>query len=346
MAVGYPGGLDTYVPTLELSGNLMVSFSRNLKDYAVNRYSKITPVKLPRGAYLYFNPADQARLPNQPYGMRWPAGTVAPTGFHTTLGFEQRTYQTERFRLSTTLDQRSVDIANWDIQKKHTEALAQKVMANRAHSVATVATTPGNYPSGNTDTATNLAGGVLSGGTTADPRIYTTLTSAQLQIQKATSGAVKAMNGFRIVSNATTAVRFSRTREIREYLMQSPSGPAMIRMDEKNLNGAYGLPPTLYGTEVVVEDTYYNANNRGAATDTATPAFADNVLVICVKEDDLDGQVMAPGFSTFHQFVYEDMVVESFPDPRSRLLELTVTDEFQAKDVAPVCGYLVTAVFS
>ncbi len=346
MAVGYPGGLDTYIPALELSGNLMVSFSRNLKDYAVNRYSKITPVKIPRGPFLYFNPADQARLPNQPYGMRWPAGTVAPTGFHTTLGFEVQTYQTERFRLSTTLDQRSVDIANWDIQKKHTEALAQKVMANRAYMVATVATTSGNYPSGNTDTATNLAGGVLSAGTTADPKIYITLTATQLQIQKATSGAVRAMHGFKSVMNATTAVKFSRTREIREYLMQSPSGPAMIRMDEKNLNGVYGLPPTLYGTEVVVEDTYYNANNRGAATDTAVPVFADNFLAVVVKEDDLDGQVMAPSFSTIHQFVYEDMTVESFPDPRSRLVELTLTDEAQAKMVAGVSGYLVTAVFS
>lgn len=346
MATGYPGGLDTYVPTLELSGNLMVSFSRNLKEYAVNRYSKITPVKIPRGAYLYFNPADQARLPNQPYGVRWPAGTVAPTGMHTTLGFEQKTYQTERFRLSTTLDQRSVDIANWDIQKKHTEALAQKMMANRAYAVATLATTSGTYPATNTDTATNLAGGVLSGGTTADPRIYTAFTAAELVIQQQTSGAVKAQHGFRAVMNATTAVKFSRTREIREYLMQSPSGPAMIRMDEKNLNGVYGLPPTLYGVEVVVEDTYYNPNNRGAASDVATPAFADNILVLCVKEDDLDGQAMSPSFSTFHQFVYEDMVVESFPDPRSRLLELTVTDEFDVRAVAAVSGYRISAVFS
>ncbi len=40
------------------------------------------------------------------------------------------------------------------------------------------------------------------------------------------------------------------------------------------------------------------------------------------------------------------MTVESFPDPRSRLVELTLTDEAQAKMVAGVSGYLVTAVFS
>lgn len=344
MAIGYPGGNDTYVPALELSGNLMVSFSRNLKDYAVNKYTQITPVKIPVGTYLYFNPQDTARLPNQPYGPRWAPGTPAPTGFANNLGFEAKTYQTVRDAFPVTLDQRSVDIANWDIQKKHSEALAQRAMANRAYRVATIANT-GALFGNNTDTATNLAGGFLSAGTTADPKIYVALSAAALAIQAATQGAVKqGMLG--VVMNATTAIKFSRTREIREYLMQSPSAPAMIRMDEKNLNGVYGLPPTLYTYKVVVEDTYYNANNRGAATDTSTAVFDDNAIVMFTKESDLDGEVSSPSYSTFHQFVFEDMTVEVFPDTRNRLLEMRVTDESDPKMVAPPSGYRISAVFS
>lgn len=345
MAIGYPGGNDTYVPALELSGNLMVSFSRNLKDYAVNKYTQITPVKIPVGTYLYFDPQSTARLPNQPYGPAWPAGTPAPTGFQNTLGFEARTYQTKRFAFPVTLDQRSVDIANWDIQKKHSEAVAVKAMANRAYGVAAIASVTGTFPAGNTDTATNLAGGFLSAGTTASPNIYIAFSAAALAIQAATQGAVKqGMLG--VVMNATSAIKLSRTREIREYLMQSPSAPAMIRMDEKNLNGVYGLPPTLYTYKVVVEDTYYNANNKGAVTDTSVPVFADNFITMFCKESDLDGEISSPSFSTFHQFVMEDMTVETFPDQRNRLLEMRVVDESQPKAVAPVSGYGISAVFS
>lgn len=347
MAFGNPGGNDTYVPALELSGNLTVAFSRNVQDYAINKYSRVTPVKIPVGPYLYFNPLDQTRMPNRPYGSRWAPGTVAPTGFHNTLGFEVRTYRTERYRESVTLDERSVQIANWDVQKKHTESLAQKLMTNRSYAMATLVTTAGTYPAANTATATALAGGVLSGGTTADPRIKVAFDEAAMVIQAGTNGTIRFGN-LGVVMNAKTAQKLSRTREIREYMMQSQYAKDMVSYENQGLTrtNLYGLPPVLYGYKVVVEDLFWNVNNKGAAADASTAVFPDNVIVMFHKDGDSDTDAMNMNYSSFHQFVREDMVVEAFPDPRSRLLEFTVTDEFQAKDVAPVSAFLITGVFS
>lgn len=345
MATGYPGGLNTYVPTLELSGNLMVSFSRNVKKYPVNRYCTITPVKQPRGAYLYFNPLDQVRLPGQPHGNKWAAATLRPTGLQNTLGFEQKNYTTQRYSFDTTLDQRAVDIANWDVQKTHSEALAQKAMTHRAYQVCRVATTQSLYPSAHVVTATSLAGGVLSGGTTADPRILTAFTQASLLIQRDTGGRV-AQGEISALMNADTATRLSRTRELREYVMQSPDAMKMIRMDKANANRTYGLPEVLYTTPIVVEDQFYDPYNRGNASDGTTAVFPDNTILMFVRQGDLESSEGAASYSTLHTFMYEDMSVEAYPDVRNRLLQLDVTDEFTPEVVAPVTAVLITNVFN
>ena len=347
MAIGYPGNINTYIPTLELSGNLMVGFSRNIADFPLNRYITVTPVKLPFGAYLYFNPLDLGRVRNKPNGAKWAPGTLRPTGFQDNLGFEEKQFRCTRYNHSNTLDNLSVDVANWPIQKVNSEALGQEAMTERAWQVCNVISDSTKYAASHVVTASSLAGGFLDGGTTSDPRIYTAFSSAATLIQKDTMGRVRQGDLFALMNN-NTALKLSRSREIREYVMQQQNSRGMIAM--KSPEGAwlnrYGLPEDLYSYPVIVEDTYYNGSNRGNASEGGSNVFPDNTILVGVRKGGLESSEGMASYSTCHLFIYEDMTVEAHLDPRHRVLFMDVADHYTPEIVAPVSAVLIQNVFS
>lgn len=347
MATSYPGNLDTYIPTLDLSGNLMIGFSRNVKKYPVTRYMTPTPVKLKRGAYLYFNPLDNARLPNLPQGNKWPSASIRPASFGTSRGFEEKTFTCTRYSYSTLLDMEGVEQANWPIYERNSEELAHDAMVGRAYRACGKLTTQSLYPSGNVVTATSITGtgNFLDLGTTAAPYLFKALSQAGLIIQAATGGRVTP-GELSVLMNNNTAVRLSRSREIREYVMQQEQAYKQITMDKDSFNGSYYLPDVLFRFNVVVESLQYNANNRGASGEAFGPIFPDNQLLVFCRPGDLDGNEGEASYSTGHMFMYEDMKVETFPDVRNRVTEITVTDTTDEQVTAPPTGVIITNIFS
>ncbi len=348
MAVGAPGGSGSYVPTLELSGNLMVHYGRDLKAGAANRVAKVTPVKQRRGAYLQFDPLSIARLTNLPYSTHWPLGGIRPTGHDNKLQFQQQTFSCSRENFNTTLDSTSLDLANWPMLKMHSEILAQRAMTYKAYRVFNTLFTQSLYAATHVVTATTASGaGFLQSGTTADPRIKNAWDYCARLIQQDTNGAVRFGN-LSVVMNATTALRLSSSRELREYLMQQAGSLGMITLKDKSFNAVYGLPDVLYGYKVIVDDTFYNANEQNATGATSGPVIPDNQMVVCFTDD---GEMekpdsLAPSFNTIHVFAYEEFTVESTPDPRNRLTYLDVTMDFDVQVVAPPTGVIITNVFS
>lgn len=348
MAVGYPGGINTYIPTLDISGNLMVEYSRNWKSFALNRIVNVRPTKKPRGVYLRFNPKDQVRIqPNN----NWNPGNLRPVGFQNSLGFEQVEYTTKRYNYNVTLDQRTVDVTDWPIMKSHSNALGQQAMTNRSVITYNKLTTSGTYDAAHVKTSTQLGGwssGFIDGGSTADPRIKKVLDAASQIIQKATGGRIR-QGQLSVAFNSKSAQTLSVTRELREYVMQNPDAWKNVTLDDTNLNHAYGLPARLYGYNVVVDDTFYNPENRGSTAETdapSVPAWPDNTALVFLREGDLEVPDGGSTFSTCHLFAYEDMTVETFPDTRNRLVYLDVTDEFVPEVVSKVSAVLVTNLFS
>lgn len=345
MAFGNPGGNagNTYVPTLELSGHLLVNFSRNMKQ-SVNNYSRITPVKQKRGAFLKFDPNDLARMPNPDTEFTWAPGTPSPDGFTINQGFEQSEFSTIRYAWSTTLDQEAVDVANWDVKKAYADLLAQTAMTHRIYKVCKQLTTTGNFAATHVATATALGGGLTSAGTTADPIIKKTLDAAAIIIQSDTLGRVK-WGQLSVLINNNTALKWSQTRELREYLMQNPEAVKEITLDPSNLNAAYGLPKTLYGFKIVVEDSYYVSSNRGNATQTKVSVFPDNKAVVFLAEGDLEKE--GPySFNTCHIFAYEEMTVEEKAESWDRFVKMRVVMNYDTKIVAPATGFIITNLFS
>lgn len=349
MAQGNPGGQDTYVPLLELSGNLMIEYARNLHhtSLAINRACRVTPVKNTYGTYLQFNPLDLARNVNIPYDPDWAPGTLRPTGFESNLQFKTLTFRCDRKNHGKTLDKLGVDLANWPIMKAHTEALAQDAMTYRAIKVYNKMFDSTQYDATHVFSATTASGtGFLSGGTIADPRIKNAFDYAARIIMKDSMGKVQ-FGGLSVLMNHNTALKLSSTRELREYLAQQVNSEAQLRLDRgKSLNDAFGLPDRLYGYNVIVDSLFYSAVNKGNASLSGTPVIADNQILVCLADGPQEVPEGAPSYNTCHVFSYEEMTVESTEDTRNRLVFLDIVNNFTPEIVAPVTACLIQNIFS
>lgn len=349
MAFNGPGGNDTYIPTLELSGNLMIEYARNLDSptLAINRACRVTPVKQTRGAYMQFNPLDLARNTNAPYDPNWGPGSLRPTGFENNLQFQVKTFLCERKNHGKTLDKRAVDLANWPIMKAHTEALAQDAMTYRAYKVYNKMFDSTQYDATHVFSATTASGtGFLHAGTTADPRIKNAFDYAARKIMADSMGKVQ-FGGLSVLMNHNTALRLSSSRELREYLMQQAGSMDQLRLQKgRSLNDAFGLPDRLYGYNVIVDSLFYNPYNKGNAAISGTTVIPDNQILVCLADGPQEVPEGAPSYNTCHVFSYEEMTVETTEDTRNRLVYLDIVNDFTPEIVAPVTACLIQNVFS
>lgn len=348
MAVGsFPGGINTIIPLHDASGNLQIEFSRNPKSCKLNKYTVQQAVSVPRGAYAYFNPNDTIRLKS---GSKWAPGTPSPTGYTNLQGFEQKNFVCERYAFVSTLDQLGVDVGSWDVQKMHAKRLALQAMISRTNVVLGVITNTANYAAANVVTATVASGsGFLDGGTTADPRIMNAFQYAMQLIQVATGGRAGVAGAkFGALMSVDTARRLSRSREIREYVMQQINAPSLVTGSDESFMSStnYMLPDMLYKVDVVVEDTFINTGNDASVLDVNSNVMPNNVIIIYVREGGFNKEYGDQSFSSFTQFVYEDMTTEAMVNTWDRLVALRVTDFFDFKITSPVSVVVITNVFS
>jgi len=345
-------GIQVYVPLLELSGNLQINYSRNVNSLRskLNGYTKQVLTSGFRGNFLRFNPAENARLGRD---LRWPENTPRPLGRDNGIAWTVDSFETVQYQDARVLSMDTVDVANWDVQKRTTAALAQIMMANRTNKVCSTITNSGNYPSSQVKTATALNGsGFLHLGTPADPRILTTIQEAKAIIQtgtfsRFTDGELGAL------MNPNTARKLSRSRELREYLSNQVGSLGNITGKAKEYNGGYLLPPFLYDTQVIVEDTMLTTdpvNKSGTEAETGSFAFPDNTMIVFARSGDLDASEGEAGqdFSAFTQFVYkgEDMRLDSMTDNWNRQQYFGISDRFDVKITLPLTAVLITNLFS
>lgn len=344
-AGAFPNGMNTMIPLLEASGHLQIKYSRNPKSMRLNLYAAQVAAPAARGAYLEFNPLDTIRKRSK---AKWAYGTPAAAGLDNLQGFEQKNFFCERYQFPAVLDKASVDFANFDVQKVHSEKLGLQAMINRTEVALTSITNTALYPSTNTATAAVAGGGPLDGGTTADPRIFKAFTYAAQKIQEATGGrAGLAGARFGVIMNDKTALRLAQSREIREYVMQNPEALKLVTGDNENFMDAssYMLPTRLYKFDVVVEDGFINTGNPDSTLDVASRLFPDATIVVFVRTGGFNKEYGEADFNTFTQFVHEDMTVEAKTDDWDRLIYLRVVDNFDFKITSPKSGFVITSVF-
>jgi hypothetical protein len=343
-----PSATNAFIPNYEASGRLAVGFSRNAKRFKLLEYVKMIKSPKIRGYYLKFTNQVAGRVINQ-NRYNWSWGTPAPTPL------EQETFNWIEFNLLRNaypygIDWKTRQQADFDVWKVEQDNKATLAMTARVMRSITTLTTASNWQTAadpdisanHTDTATNLGGAKLDAGTSAAPSLQKALNAVMRLIMLDTMGAIPSDPSlFKVVFNPVTASAIVQSAEYHDYLKSSPDAYAAVT-GRLHPNSIYGLPPTLYGVPLVVEDTVKVTSERGA-TLARSFAFPDNTVLFTAREGSLEGVYGENGFNTFCIFHDRDLEVSQFDDPRNELTEGRVVEETAEVLTCPASGYLITS---
>lgn len=334
------GGLNTYVPSTNAlaTGALQVEFTRAVNTFPITKYAQIVPVNQMTGYYLRLNSDDNVRVTDVNEFV-WPLGNDRPVGKMNEHDFVSFTCQ--RFAYPFYIPNETVKQAAWDVVAQHARAKAQLAMTARSMRTATALTTSatfnavGNYYA----TGTAISGGAWTASTTNV--IQKGIQTALQRISLSTGGAVRAEYDVMMVISPTVANLLAQTSEVRDYVKNYPA--ALPFLQGSDTFAKYGLPPSLFGVQVVVDDSVKVTTRKGAASTTRSFVYGNSAVFVS-RPGGLVGVEGSTSFATCQIFAFEDMTVENWDDPKDRRIEGRVIDNSTSEVVAPVSGVLVADV--
>lgn len=358
MAAGYPSGTNTFVPSFEASGNLIISYSRSPSRFPLNKYCAIKKTTKDQGYYLNLTAQEAARVINNNLAeFAWPDGNDAPSNSWGNESFNFLPFLTQRYEYGFQIGYKATEQADWKILSQYAAIKAQQAMTARTLLGYTQLVTTTNYTNTvNLDTATNWSSrsgtpGFLNTGTGANPVLKAALNKMAQAINIATLGSVEASQ-LRVVISPIMADALGRSQEIHDFLRESPFALAQVRGDSPNQNGIWGLPTEVYGFPIIVENTVRVTSKKGATL--AEGYLADTISGSNIASGSTGNLIMlaAPGqlvseaggvdFSSLHIFAYEEMTVETKDDPDNRRTKGRVVEDIGAYLVAPAATALCT----
>jgi hypothetical protein len=225
-------------------------------------------------------------------------------------------------------------------------------MVNRTHRVLTLLEETSNWD-GHTDSANSLNGGYGKWDTASDQptdphynAIKKTLLSACERVNLATNAFVQPDDLVLVVSPGL-AQRMANTAEIHNYVKYGPFSKEAL---EKGANARWGLPPTLYGFDVIVEDAVrvssrMSADGTQASGSSRTYIKSDTSALLLSRKGGINGTYGTNSFATVQLYFYDwEMATYVFDDPKHERTDGHVTDCFAEVLAAPQAGYLITSV--
>jgi hypothetical protein len=346
----YSSANNVYIPTFsaEASGALIVSYARDPKRFAVNRYTQVTKVDRQQGKYIRLNPFDQSRLLTlDGSDAVWADGADRP--INSDVQMEYPLYGTTRKSLGFYVGDLAATQSAWDIVAAKAAVVASRMMTLQTAvainaAVTGLAANTGGTTSG---TATALGGGLWDAGYNdsgaANTHDYLRKgVQAVLANITLNSNAVVDPSELLAVMNPNTAKAIAQSNEVTDTIKQSPFGLDSL-MYKGDLNfSRWGLPSMLFGVgDVVVETSVYNAANpNSSGTGTQQFVMPDGDILFLARPGAIEGQMGS--FSTVHGYFKEEMTVETWNDPVNRREVGSVTSDFTYVVAAPQTGYLVT----
>lgn len=344
----YPSGTNPFVPRFDAkgSGRLIVSYSRNPKDFAVNKLVTITPRTEMSGYYARFDPSVLARIGDLNSTV-WADGQPAPTGDQNKQRFTFVPYAMQRRAEPFYIGYQERDQAVWDTDAQAQDVLGQRMMGQRALEFYNLVTNTANYLSTNTNTATALSNGLWSAATGSNPYIKITLRKIVNQIVQITNAAVSRKD-LTLLLSPDVAGAMAETQEIREYLARSVFALSELKGGDKEQNDNWGLPPKLYDINVVVDPTINNTAFRDANPSYSFMAPSNSAIILCRPGDLVNTGQFATAYSSVHMFSYtkEEMLLETFDEFWNKRIRHMSVDTRSFQVVSPETLYLVTNVLS
>jgi len=341
VAVG--GGLNTFVPSTNAlaTGALQVEFTRAVNTFPITKYAQIVPTQQMTGYYLRLDSDDNVRVTDV-NEFAWPLGNDRPVGKMNQHDFVA--FTAARFAYPFYIPNETVKQAAWDVVAQHARAKAQLAMTARSMRTATAlvgsaAQTSFNNVGNYYATGTAISGASWTASSTNI--IQKGIQTALQRISLATGGAVRGETDIMMVISPTIANLLSQTEEVRNYVKNYPA--ALPFLQGNDVFAKYGLPPNLFGVQVVVDDSVKVTTRKGAASTTRSFVYGNSAVFVS-RPGGLVGVEGSTSFSTCQIFAFEDMTVENWDDPRDRRIEGRVIDNSTSELVAPVSGVLVLDV--
>jgi hypothetical protein len=337
-----PGGLDTYVPTLQ--ADLIVEFTRNPKAFPVNEFIDYRIVDKQRGYYVKMLNDLQTRIIDDTDNI-WADGNDSPHWTDGTPAFTFPQYVCVRRREPARLGALGTEQAAWDLLDQTSRMLAANLMTKRVRRIYETLTTSGNWSFGfsggssNYATATTAGGGTWASASASNPYIRTSLAYARIQIEQATNGIVTGKD-LVLLMNPNVAKTVATSQEFLAFLEQQPSAVQIWEASEQFQ--IYGMPDYVMGLRVIVDNTVYNSAPPQAAA-SVNFALSNSYAILLSKPRSVQSAASA-SYSTFAPFLYEDMAIEVFNDPENRRYNVYVTENIDDSSnalVAPQSGFLI-----
>ena len=350
---GYAANNNTYVP-IDISGRLRIGFSRNATRFHLPRYCQYVETPKGNGYFLKLTAQEAARVVNI-QDFTWPDGQPDVATDQQTESFNFIPFTTQRYRYGFRIGQKAEKQAVWPIAEQNAQIKAAQMMTARTVRVLSQATSastwtqasdPDNLSSDHTSTAKALSGGTLDQGTSTTPFVRIALMNIAGLINQDTLGVVDSdPETFFVLMNPRTASMIGSSSEIHEYIKGSYWAMDEIRRGQ-HPNGKYGLPSSIYGFNVIVENAVQVITRKGEAA-LKQYVLPNQTILVVSRVGGIEGVYGAPSFSTLSLFWYQDeMTIETKEDSWNRLHEGRVVEDTYEAVTCPASGYLITTATS
>lgn len=362
MAAGTPvymggaAGQNAYVPSHETTQGLIVDYSRNPADFALNQYIKLFPVDKTDGYYARYGrdgglPEQAGRITDTTLSdSRWADGEARTVRDDGSELFQYVQHACVRYDETDKVGDMLAAQASFDVTDGKQRVMAQRQMTKRTQQAVTLLTTTANHLTGHFSAVSSISGNTGKWDVSTESRmdIMRSIDTAYEKIRQDTLGLVK-RSDLVLVMSPNCAARVRRSQEMVTYIKNYDGARAFARgQDGFGPNaGDYSndFPGYLYGVKVVIEDAVKVTSARGA-TRVAAGVLGDDVAFLVSRPGRLVGEnAMAPNFAAASLFVWkqEEMAAASYHEPWNERTLLGLKDTRQFQLTAPAAAYLFTA---
>jgi hypothetical protein len=344
----FPGAAAVFVKTFDASGRLTADYSRNVRDFAINKYCQIQPVTKIAGYWRQSTVEEEGRVLNSDLSDRmWADGAPRPDFYGEAESSQFNQYLCKRYAWGVTLGDLTIDQADWTISEEYSVKKAQQAMTGRTQLGVTALTTVANWTTNasthtidvttiNDSSGTNT--GKWSASTTTRQDVKRSLNYGANIILLDTLSAIN-VNDLILTMSPNCARGLAQTQEIVDHIKGSPDALAQVRGELPGENAIFGLPEKLYGFPIVVEKTAKVTSRKGA-TRSASYVFPDSTPAMVARPGSLIGLFGAPSFATIAFFMFEEMSTEVLHEPINRRTVISIVENYDVQIISYLSGFL------
>ena len=349
--------------TLPIPTGMAVAFVRDVKKFPFLNYMQMIPAPEINFMYFRLHPDDPVRL-TALNSAAWAYDDYSPTGRATNIHGDWVESRVLRWAMAWQLGEQTIRL--WkknavDPKMLYDQIVLHKMNLHRAQRCLDAVTGASYEQSGTLQSLLGAgaywdksSGEEFDGGGTENPNfqiVKKTFMKINRKLHLATNGVASMDNMVAIISPAV-AEKLAYSGEIVNLLKQSQYAKEL----ESVQYGKWGLPETLYGVKLVVEDTprvfiNYEADGTSIA-DVTVASERDYILnsdtvYFGIRPGGLDGGIGMRSFATWQLYHFNGEVrVQAFSEPKHELIEGRVVMEDRPLAVATIAGYKLTNVLS